>query len=249
MQLHEEILLTILQEGNTSIPNILLTNYHKLGLSDQEMMLLTHILHSQAKGNFFPSVNELEQRMSANTEDIMRMLQRLVRNGLITIDENKDIQTNIIYEAYNLKPIYQKLMQVFDMRFKEKQKKEVVEQETKTISNIYNTFEKELGRPLSPMEIESITTWVDQDKYPDHMILYALKEAVFANKLNLRYVDKILFEWQSKNIKTVDQIKQHVKSFRMGSDNKKDVKNTKDSKGKTIQGFEFYNWLNEENEE
>ena len=53
--------------------------------------------------------------------------------------------------------------------------------------NLFTIFEKEFGRPLSPMELETISGWVDADRYPDELILLALKEAVFAGKLHFRY--------------------------------------------------------------
>ena len=45
------------------------------------------------------------------------------------------------------------------------------------------------------MELETISGWVDADRYPDELILLALKEAVFAGKLHFRYIDRILLEW------------------------------------------------------
>lgn len=203
------------------------------------MMLVIHLLHFQAQGRFFPSINELEQRMTLTSEEIMGVLQRLVRHGYLYIEEIDD-ESGKLSEKYNLAPTFLKLKKELERSFEVTEiKKDDKEKEDKVI-NIFKIFEQEFGRPLSPMEIELINTWIDKDKYADEIILYALKEAVYASKLNFRYIDKILFEWQKKNIKTVEQIKEHIKQFRSNQDLAKEVKGERDH------SFEFYNWLESE---
>ncbi len=46
--------------------------------------------------------------------------------------------------------------------------------------NIIDVFEEQFGRPLTPMEFDSIKEWV-QGGYSEEMILKALKEAVKSN--------------------------------------------------------------------
>nr|WP_315603012.1 DnaD domain protein [Paenibacillus aurantius] len=75
-------------------------------------------------------------------------------------------------------------------------------------------FEKEFARPLTPMELETISGWLDQDHFKEELILAALKEAVFAGKVHFRYIDRILLEWQRNRIQTVDQAKEHAQKFR-----------------------------------
>ncbi|MNW53639.1 DNA replication protein DnaD [compost metagenome] len=82
--------------------------------------------------------------------------------------------------------------------------------------NLFVIFEKEFARPLSPMECETISVWVDQDGYPDELILLALKEAVFAGKVHFRYIDRILLEWSRNRVKTVEDAKAYIQRFRGG---------------------------------
>jgi len=58
---------------------------------------------------------------------------------------------------------------------------------------------------------------VDQDSYPEDLILLALKEAVFAGKVHFRYIDRILLEWSRNRVKTVEDAKAHIQKFRTGS--------------------------------
>ena len=71
--------------------------------------------------------------------------------------------------------------------------------------DIYEEFEREFGRTLSPMEYEIISGWIESGISND-LILSALKETVFNGVNNLRYVDKILYEWNKKGIKNSSDI-------------------------------------------
>lgn len=234
---NEKIFLNIIKEGSTSISNLLLANYSKIGLLDHEAILVIHLLYFQSKGNNFPSITELERRMILNTEEIMKLLQRLVKQGYIYIEETIDKESGKIVESYNLTPIFIMILKEEERSHEIKEIERITSTNQDKINNIFKVFEMEFGRPLSPMEIELINTWIDNDKYSDELIIHALKEAVFTNKLNFRYIDKILFEWQKKNIKTVEQAKENSKKFRNNNENR----DTKPFKGNN--NFELYNWL------
>ncbi|WP_019910033.1 DnaD domain protein [Paenibacillus sp. HW567] len=82
--------------------------------------------------------------------------------------------------------------------------------------SLFSIFEKEFGRPLSPMECETISGWVDQDRYPEELILLALKESVFAGKIHFRYIDRILLEWARNRVKNAQDVKAYTQKFRNG---------------------------------
>ena len=77
-------------------------------------------------------------------------------------------------------------------------------------SNIYELIEKEFGRTLSPIEAEIISAWLDNNT-SEELIKEALKEAVFNGVSSLRYIDKILYEWGKKGIKTVKDVEDNRK--------------------------------------
>ena len=55
------------------------------------------------------------------------------------------------------------------------------------------------------MEYEIIKAWLDNDMSED-LIKEAIKEATFNGVSNLRYIDKILYEWGKQGIKTVKDV-------------------------------------------
>lgn len=79
---------------------------------------------------------------------------------------------------------------------------------------LYQQFEQEFARPLSPIEAETLSMWLDEDKHSAELISAALREAVVSGKLNFRYIDRILFEWKRNSIKTVEEAKAHSERFR-----------------------------------
>lgn len=83
-----------------------------------------------------------------------------------------------------------------------------------SISNIYTIIQEEFGRPISPMECEIINTW----DYPIDVIKLAIKEAVSSNNCAIKYIDRIIYNWKKKNIKSVADAEKSIADFR---DNKK----------------------------
>jgi len=81
-------------------------------------------------------------------------------------------------------------------------------------ADIFTVFEQEFARPLTPMECETISQWLDRDRYPEELILLALKEAVFAGVVHFRYIDRILLEWSRNRIQTAEQAKEYAQKFR-----------------------------------
>ena len=63
------------------------------------------------------------------------------------------------------------------------------------------------------MQYEIIKAWIEEKKYSEEIIIGALKEAVYNGVSNFRYIDKILYEWSKKGIKTMNDVKTHLKSI------------------------------------
>ncbi|MBB6022620.1 DNA replication protein [Paenibacillus sp. JGP012] len=216
-----------MSSGTAQLPYALLRFYHQLGLSDSEVLLLIQLLgFRQAEFNEFPTLEELAGRMGLAPEGIARMLQRLMRDGYITIDEQRDEERDIQYERYDLHGLYAKLaMCTADEAAharSEQLRSNALRPDSNTVQkdeeerNMFSIFEKEFARPLSPMECETISGWLDQDRYQEELILLALKEAVFAGKVHFRYIDRILLEWSRNRVKNVQDAKAYTQRFRNG---------------------------------
>ena len=193
------------------IPNILLKNYRKLNITDSELIVLVYLINTDISFN----PKQIAKDLNFDLSEIMNIITSLTEKGILKIDIiNKKVREEVI----NLEELYKKLGFI------------VVNDEIKENSNnIFDIFEKEFGRTLSPIDYEIITDW--QKNYNDEIILLALKEAVFNGVNNLRYIDKILIDWNKKGIKNEQDIINDRKSFKRKKQNKK---------------LFDYDWLNEQ---
>lgn len=233
-----------LQNGMAIIPYALLKHYRKLNLSGSEAMLLIHLLSfRQVEGIDFPTLEELQLVTGRNITVIAGELQKLMKEGFISIDEDMDELRDIHYERYNFSGLYDKLGAYLAESAKEASQRKNPESagaqatsrfpgssalaggqagtavapkgvNAEESRSLFSIFEKEFGRPLSPMECESISGWVDQDRYPEELILLALKESVFAGKVHFRYIDRILLEWARNRVKNAQDVKNYTQKFR-----------------------------------
>ncbi|WP_438445655.1 DnaD domain-containing protein [Gorillibacterium sp. sgz5001074] len=211
----EEGLMAGLRAGAVSVPMLLLTTYAKLDLSEEEAMLLIQLIGFRDREmKEFPTMDDLRSRMSLSGEKVADTLRKLMKEGFLAIDEDEDPMTGIRYERYNLDGLWQKLGAVWAMESKLQGTASREPAKAGVEPNLYSLFEKEFARPLTPMEMETITGWLDQDRYPDELILMALKEAVFAGKIHFRYIDRILLEWKRNKVYTPEQAKEHTQRFR-----------------------------------
>lgn len=86
-------------------------------------------------------------------------------------------------------------------------------------SNIFSTIEKNFGRTIAPLECDVIKSWVDNN-ISEELIVYATQIAVCNNACSIKYIDRILEDWQRKKITTLEQAKKANEKFK----NKKEVK-------------------------
>ncbi|GIP48642.1 DnaD domain-containing protein [Paenibacillus sp. DXFW5] len=210
-----------METGTVNVPFALLAHYRKLRLSDTEAMLLIQLLaFKQVERNDFPSLGQLESRMDTAPGMLAPVIRGLLKEGWISIDEAVDETTGIRSEQYNLSGMYDRLGRWLAAQqpaaASRKTADAAPEAREEQERNLFVIFEKEFARPLSPMECETISGWVDQDRYPEELILLALKEAVFAGKVHFRYIDRILLEWSRNRVRTAEDVKAYAQRFRGG---------------------------------
>lgn len=224
------------EQGNVTISQLFFSHYKAINIKDEEAILLLHLIAYGEAGNHFPTPQNLVDRTHFNEHKVVSILQRLVQKGLIQIDQHMD-SNGVHYEYYAFHRVWELLMDYLEQE-------EIIaddEQSKEEEGEIYKLFEQEFGRLLSPMEYETIGMWFDQDKHSSSLIRLALKEAVLSQKLSLRYIDRILFEWKKKNIKTVEAAENQTAQFRQYTT----VTSQREETPTVSTKVPFYNWLEE----
>jgi len=225
--LEKKLIKEWLNEGSVSIPNLLLQYYKHIDLNETECFMLIQIYSFLSKGIHFPTPEQLSERMTLTSEECMQTIQKLIVKKVLLIEEHQ----NPYSESYSLAPLWDKLAR-FIINHEQKKINQKIE------DNVFALFEKEFARPLSPIEYETITMWLDQDNHSPELIKAALKEAVLSGKLNFRYIDRILFEWKKNGIKTVEEAHQYGEKFR-----RHQQKPYENKEKKPNVNYPFYNWL------
>lgn len=185
---------------------------YKLNL--EEVLLLIYFMNEDVPTFDVEQINKITM-ISVNK--ILDSFTSLTNKGLISIDVIKE--NSGVKEVVNLDPIYKCMVDGLM-----KNNKKVVN------NNIFEKFEKEFSRTLSPMEYEIINDWLDKN-ISEELILGALKEATYNGVNNLRYIDKIIYEWNKKGFKNMEDVNNHLRN-----------RNTSD---KSVKEISDYNWLDE----
>lgn len=208
------ILEGLIKEKDYTFKKLLFKLIKDFDLTLEELLLLIYFIN-QDKPVF--DIKKISIITYLDNNEIMSAFSSLTAKGLVSIKTSKE--DGKISEIIDITNTYRAMVSDINVNIKKQ-----------TVTNIYTIFEKEFGRPLSPVEYEIIKAWITSG-ISEELIKSALKEAVFNNVRNLRYIDKILSEWEKKGFKSVDEVDSYLK--------KKEVNNPK-------QELFDYNWLEDE---
>lgn len=189
-----------------------------LKLSLEEFLMLTYFDNDY---NSFLNIEDVSKNLGLSLDEAYKIFNNLISRKLIIIESTKDLEGRMI-ERVSLDNFY-------DMIVEEK----VEEKKENKKIDIYSHFESEFGRTITSIEYEIINAWIEKG-YTEELILGALKEAVYNNVKNLRYIDKILYEWGKKGFKSMSDVSRHLEN--------------KEERPEKKELFD-YNWLDDTDEE
>lgn len=217
-----KIILDILKAKNIVIPLNLYKCYSKLNIGLEEFFFLMYLYNQGEKTLFDPNI--ISNDLGYDIRTVMSLISSLTEAGLINLEVIKN-DKNIAEEYISISFFYQKLSLILMDEFNSDESSD---------DSIFAVIESEFGRTLSPIETEIIKGWLTSG-ISIELIKEALKEATFNGVSNLRYIDKILYEWGKKGIKNPEDVEKN----RIGHNEKKHEK---------IEMFE-YEWLEDDDDE
>ena len=210
-----EVIYNIIKNKDYIIRPFLFKIIKENNLDINETLLLIYLTNQEHPEL---DLNLINQITSLDRNEIMASFSSLTAKGLISTNISKD--GDRVSEEISLDGIYKIAASNIN--------KKVIKN---TEKNIFELFEAEFARPLSPMEYEFINAWINSGMN-EELIKEALKEATYNGVSNLRYIDKIIYEWSKKGYKTVEDVKNN--RFK------------REEKNSTKDNFFFeYNWLDE----
>lgn len=215
----ESGLLRVIKDGNIVVPLYLLKKRKELKLDFDEFIFFIYLYNKGNKISFAPNV--FKDDLGLELMDVMKYVSSLTQKDLISVD----VLTNdkgIREEYICLDNFYTKINM---MLMEEVNHKEIN-------NDIFAFIENEFSRTLSPSEYEFIKAWLENGN-SEEIVKEAVKEASINGVSNLRYVDKILYEWDKKGLKTVSDIQKNKKEYKEKKEKEK------------VEIFE-YDWLDED---
>ncbi|MDR1521337.1 MAG: DnaD domain protein [Streptococcaceae bacterium] len=194
-----------MEETFIVLPVYLFEYLGKLEIKAGEFLLWLQIYRFHKTGNLFPSMQCLAKLTNQSTTQISKIITCLIQKELLALKSKKK-QNGKLIDFYDPYLLFDHLEKVCIIEKKEHSAKSV---KKIGIAELNLQFQQEFGRVLTPIEIERLCMWLDQDKYNPEIIQLALTEAVLANAYSFNYIDRILLTWEGKNIRTkTDVIKE-----------------------------------------
>ena len=192
-------LIDIFKQGHIVIPLFMLQHYKELKLEIGEFLFLMYLYNLGNKFIFDPS--KFASDLNLDIKDVMNYIGTLSDKHFIRVEVMKN-DKGLMEEMVLMDDFYSKLSLIT--------MDEINNASSTDSSNIYEVIEKEFGRTLSPMEYEIIRAWLDNGM-SEELIQEAIKEATYTGVSNLRYIDKILYEWSKLGIKTAKDVSDNKK--------------------------------------
>ena len=165
---------------------ILVDNYKKLGLNENELSIILVTNSLIQKGVDFITPDIVALKMTLDFQEIDSCFTNLIKKDILTIDGTNKIQVSI-------EPLKKRLIEIFY----EEIKKETDVPSSKDQNDIFVLFETEFGRALSQFEVNTINDWFEQGN-SSATIKEALNVATLAKVKTIRYIDKVLLEWKRR---------------------------------------------------
>lgn len=170
----------IIKEKNYVISEFLIKNINKDNINLYDFLLLIYFINISDKFE----MQDIKKHLGINEEQILNSYDSLTKKGYIELKVNKI--DGKIEEKVSLDNFYNKIILSKN-------------DEESNNNDIYYQFENAFGRTLSTIEYELIENWI-KNGISEEQILRALKEAVLNGVTNMKYIDKILFEWNKKKV-------------------------------------------------
>ncbi len=204
-------LIDLIKLRDLIVPRFLMKNYRNMKISEFEFIIIIYYIN---ESNLVYNPKKVSKDLNVKTEEVLEAVASLQGKNFVTIKIEEENKMKAEYIC--LDNLYKQM----GIAYTEIQKEEKNE-------TIFDQFEQEFGRTLSPVEFEIINAWRDQ-KINDELILEALKEAIYNGVRSLRYIDAILNDWTKKGYQKVSDIKKQKQPIKVDK-----------------KLFE-YDWLNEE---
>lgn len=194
------------KSGNLVLPSALLFHYKDIFKRADNFLIwqFIYLQNTTKMDDLAPS--QIASALNKTVAEVNRSISDLTAQGLLdmkTIELGSEIE--VVFDASPVLALLDKLVS---------EPKQVPEkQDVNPVKELVEEFERELGRMLSPFELEDLQKTIREDKTDPDLVRAALREAVFNGKTNWNYINAILRNWRREGITTMRQVEERRKEY------------------------------------
>ena len=191
--------LSAYKTGNLVLPTELLFHFHEIFDNSDDFLVWQFFYLQNTTSLEEISPVQIAESIGKSVTEVNRSMSNLTEKGLL---QYKTIVLNGEIEAvFDALPALGRLDEIVESH------STVVQPISQNnLKDLVETFQRELGRLLTPFEIEDLTKTIQDDKTSPELVTAALREAVFNGKANWKYIQAILRNWRREGITTVSQV-------------------------------------------
>ncbi|WP_247927035.1 DnaD domain-containing protein [Streptococcus constellatus] len=191
--------LSAYKTGNLVLPTELLFHFHEIFDNSDDFLVWQFFYLQNTTSLEEISPVQIAESIGKSVAEVNRSMSNLTEKGVL---QYKTIALNGEIEAvFDALPALERLDEIVESH------STVVQPISQNnLKDLVETFQRELGRLLTPFEIEDLTKTIQDDKTSPELVTAALREAVFNGKANWKYIQAILRNWRREGITTVSQV-------------------------------------------
>lgn len=193
--------LSAFKSGNLIIPSALLFHFKEIFDSSDDFLVWQFFYLQNTTSLEEVAPRQIAENIGKTLTEVNRSMSHLTEKGLLqykTIELNGE--TEVIFDA---SPALEKLDEILAAKTGDQQP---VKTAQNILKDLVDTFQQELGRLLTPFEIEDLTKTIQDDQTNPDLVKAALREAVFNGKANWKYIQAILRNWRREGITSLAQV-------------------------------------------
>ena len=191
--------LSAYKTGNLVLPTEFFFHFHEIFDNSDDFLVWQFFYLQNTTSLEEISPVQIAESIGKSVAEVNRSMSNLTEKGLL---QYKTIVLNGEIEAvFDALPALERLDEIVESHSTVAQP---ISQNS--LKDLVETFQRELGRLLTPFEIEDLTKTIQDDKTSPELVTAALREAVFNGKANWKYIQAILRNWRREGITTVSQV-------------------------------------------
>lgn len=195
------------KSGNLVLPSALLFHYKDIFTSADDYLVWQFFYLQNTTGHDTLAPSQIANALGKTVAEINRSISNLSNQELLdmkTITVADEIETLI-----DASPVLHKLDLLVA---KENHRDQENPENGNQFKALVSDFERELGRFLSPFELEDLEKTISEDKMDLDLVREALKEAVFNGKTNWKYIQAILRNWRKEGLTNLYQVEERKRA-------------------------------------